>query len=156
MTNTDTLDLSQRPAYRVLDPAGFYGPDDNLWPENAEIYFDGEPNEQMEPLNVAAHQRLTTYLNRLDDFAKIAAEKAGRPFVGRPRSLDGAIAIATQDMRNSMSIMGKKEEVTSIAPMNKGDVPETGSINAKRARGRPKLVKAPDAVPLSSPVHIAA
>lgn len=128
---------TERPLYRVLDPAGFYGDDDHLWAEGKEIYFDGIPNEQMEPLNEIAHEKLTTYLNHLDDIAKTAAEKKGVPFVGRPRSLDGAIALATEEMRNNMSIMGAKNKQTSIEAHVKEDTPETG----KRGRGRPKLVR---------------
>ena len=52
---------NDRPAYRVLNPAGFYA-DDYLWKENEELYFDGVPNEELEPLNDKAKEKLTIYL----------------------------------------------------------------------------------------------
>lgn len=131
---------TERPAYRVLDPSGFYGDDDHLYPEGDEIYFDGEPNEQMEPLNAAASERLLKYLTTLDDLAKQKAEKLGQPFVGRPRSLDGAIAIATKEMRDQVSIMGARGRDTQVEKFTASAVPETGrevQAQIKRGRGRP-------------------
>lgn len=127
---------TQRAEYRVLDPAGFYGDDDNLYLEGEEIFFDGEPNEQMEPLNDIATERLTAHLQKLDDFARLKAEKFNVPFVGRPRSLDGAIALATQEAKDDMSIMGARNRVSSIERIEKSGAPETGTANPKR--GRPK------------------
>lgn len=126
--------MTERPLYRVLDPAGFFGDDDNLWEEGSEIYFDGVPNEQMEPLNQVAEEKLIDYITHLDDLAKVTAEKRGVPFVGRPRTLDGAIAIATQEMRDNVSIMGAKNKPTSIERAVPQETPETG----RRGRGRPK------------------
>lgn len=130
---------NERALYRVLDPSGFFGDDDTLYSLDkdgnpAEIYFDGIPNEQLEPLNDTAHQRLNDYLNMLDDFARIKAEKQGVPFVGRPRTLDGAISIATAEARAEMSIMGNRNKVSTTGLAEPRSVPETG---AKRGRGRP-------------------
>lgn len=135
-----------RAAYRVLDPNGFYGPDDTLYlldqnGDPAEIYFDGEPNEQLEPLNDLARERLNTHIEKLDALAKVAAEKLGRPFVGRPRNLDGALELASAVARDNMQIMGTRKEATSIERLAPSPTPETGGINPKRGRGRPKLIK---------------
>lgn len=129
---------TERPAYRILATHGFFGPDDHLYQEGDEIYYDDTPNEEMEPLNEAARVKLEEYLTVLDDKAKEAAEKFGRPFIARPRTLDGAIAMVTEDMKRQMSIMGSRVEKTNIEKMDKGDVPETGSINPKKGKGRPK------------------
>lgn len=132
---------TERPAYRVLDPAGFYGDDDHLYPEGDEIYFDGEPNEMMEPLNASASEKLLRYLTTLDDLAKAKAEKLGQPFVGRPRTLDGAIMVATKEMRDQVSIMGAKGRETQVERFTSEGVPETGreaqAAIGKRGRGRP-------------------
>ena len=125
-----------RAAYRVLDPAGFFSDDDSLYLENEEIYFDGEPNEQLEPLNQVAKDRLITYLNKLDTQAREAAAKLNRPYVGRPRSLDGALELATALQRNNVSIMGAKDKQASTEKIHQ-EIAETGSIN-KRGRGRPR------------------
>lgn len=129
----------ERALYRVLDPSGFFGDDDTLYSLDkdgnpAEIYFDGIPNEQLEPLNETAFKRLEAYLNMLDDFAKAKAEKQGVPFVGRPRSLDGAISIATAEARAEMSIMGNRNKVSTTELAEPRVTPET---SAKRGRGRP-------------------
>lgn len=131
---------NDRPAYRILSPNGFFGPDDHLYQEGEEIFFDGIPNEEMEPLNQFALQRLTEYVEQLDKLAKDASEKLGRPFIGRPRSLDGALAFASEVQRNEMSIMGKKrsDEVESVSRVEREDTPETGSTTPKRGRGRPR------------------
>lgn len=130
--------MSERAKYRVLDVAGFYGDDDTLYTVDqdgypAEIYFDGIPNEQLEPLNATAKERLDEYLNYLDDLARKKAEKLGTTFVGRPRSLDGVIALATAEARAEMSIMGNKNKVSGTDRAEPAEVPETG----KRGRGRP-------------------
>ncbi len=126
---------TDRPAYRILATAGFFGPDDNLYPEGSEIYYDDEPNEEMEPLNELAADRLNKYLEKLDKLAEETAKKAGRPFVGRPRNLDGSLLMATEVQKTEMSLMGAKKTNVSIDKVEKGEAPETG----KRGRGRPRL-----------------
>ena len=133
-----------RAAYRVLAPSGFFSDNDTLYlaDENgnpAEIYFDGEPNEELEPLNDLARQRMTVYLDKLDALGKAAAEKLGRPFVGRPRNLDGAVEFATALARNEVSIMGTKNKQSNTELVNPGPIPQTGAtLNpAKRKVGRP-------------------
>ena len=129
---------NDRPCYRVLALHGFFGPDDtlHLTDENGDpaiIYYDGEPNEELEPLNSLATEKMNTYLEKLDTLGKAVAEKLGRPFVGRPRGIDGAIEIATEVQRNNISIMGAKKSVSTIERVEQ-EIPETG----KRGRGRPR------------------
>lgn len=132
-----------RAAYRVLAPNGFFSDNDTLYlvdsnGEPAEIYYDGEPNEELEPLNELARQRLTAHLDKLDALGKAASEKLGRPYVGRPRNLDGAVELATAIARNEMQIMGTKNKVSNTELVNQGETPQTGaSLNPKRGRGRP-------------------
>lgn len=128
---------TQRPAYRVLDPNGFYSDNDTLYAEGDEIYFDGEPNDQMEPLNEVAKECLKTYLTKLDDEAREAAVKLGRPYNGRPRNLDGALELATALQRQQISIMGTKNKDTSTEKVEQAEAPETGFNPNKRGRGRP-------------------
>lgn len=130
---------NDRPAYRILATSGFYGPDDHLYKEGEEIFFDGIPNEEMEPLNQFALQRLTEYVENLDRLAKDASDKLGRPYIGRPRSLDGALALATEVQKREIQIMGKKyEENSTISRVESDPIPETGTSNPKRGRGRPR------------------
>lgn len=124
----------ERPAYRVLDPAGFFGPDMRLWEEGSEIYLDGEPSVEMEPLNDAAKRKMTALYEKLDELGRAAAEKAGRPFTGRPRTLDGAVILATAIQKAEMAIMGAApKNADAVAPRVAPETPEV-----KRGRGRPK------------------
>lgn len=128
-----------RPAYRILAIHGFFGPDDHLYNEGEEIYFDGQPNEEMEPLNQAAHVKMINYIENLDHLGREAAAKAGRAYAGRARSLDGQITLATALQRQEMVLMGAKKNIEEIAFLHESDAPETGSMSVqKRGRGRPR------------------
>ena len=128
---------SSRACYRILDVNGFYGPDDHLYPMDSEIYYDGEPNEEMEPLTEPARLKLQIYLDKLDNLAREAALKTNKPFVARPRTLDGAVELATSFARNNVPIMGKKSDSRVIEAVEQGNVPEAGSSNPQKSRGRP-------------------
>jgi hypothetical protein len=123
-----------RPTYRVLALAGFFGPDDTLYSEGAEIYFDGEPNEELEPLNALAEEKMQAYLQKLDDSARDVALKLNRPYNGRPKTIDGAFSTARAIELAGIPVMGnlQPKESTEIASVT-ATVHETG----RRGRGRP-------------------
>ena len=123
---------NDRPAYRVLNPAGFYA-DDYLWKENEELYFDGIPNEELEPLNDKAKEKLTIYLEHLDDLARKTAEKLGRPYLGRPRDPDGALALARADELKRISLMGNQNQEKTTERIIPDAAPETTQ------KGRPSF-----------------
>lgn len=132
------------PIWRVLATAGFFGPDHTLYEEGSEVEYEGEPNEELEPLNQAAHDKLITYLETLDALGKAAAEKAGRPWVGRPRHLDGQLALATAVQKAEMGILGarvpaeKADKIKKLnGPAEDNTAPDTGLTDVKRKRGRP-------------------
>lgn len=130
-----TLISNERAAYRILDPNGFFSDDDTLYKEGSEIYFDGIPNEQMEPLNQVARDRLVAHLEELDRLGREAAAKAGRAYAGRPRSLDGGLALASAIQKAEMGVMGAKAKQASTQTL---DSPEATAIPPKRGRGRPR------------------
>lgn len=134
---TEKFERPERPAYRILDVAGFFGDDDTLHAENDEIYFDGEPAVEMEPLNEPARIKMNAMLEHLDDAGRKAAEKAGRPYVGRPRTLDGALELASAIQRQEMAVMGAEKHKESISPVVKTE-PNMFGQPEKRGRGRPK------------------
>lgn len=112
-----------RAAYRVLAVSGFYGPDDHLYAEGSVIYYDDEPNLEFEPMNSRAREHMDIYINKLDNAGRAAAEKAGRPYLGLPKSLDDAIQNATADAR--------RVEVVK----DDGGIPLMGA----KKRGRPAI-----------------
>lgn len=128
---------NSRPAYRVLAIHGFFGPDDHLYQEGDEFYFDGIPNEELEPLNESARLRMIDLIEELDRRGKEVAQKLGKSYVERPRSLDGALQLATAVQRSEMAIMSAPKQVSSIETIEK-EVPEVGGMTSKRGRGRPK------------------
>lgn len=134
---TEKFERPEKPLYRVLDVAGFFGDDDTLHPEGDEIYFDGEPSVEMEPLNTAAMIKMNELLEKLDEAGRKAAEKAGRPYNGRPRNLDGALEVATAIQRQEMAVMGAEKKKSTIESAHSETVPMLGQPE-KRGRGRPK------------------
>lgn len=138
-----TVISNEKPAYRILAVHGFYGPDDHLHELDSKIYFDGEPNEEMEPLNESARVRLQTFLNKLDNLAREAAVKLGKAFIERPKTLDGALEMASSIQRDTMAIMGAKKDVVGIEKIDTLDdvdnIPEVGN-SVRRGRGRPKKI----------------
>lgn len=132
-----TVISNEKPAYKILSPYGFFGPDDHLYQEGDMIYFEGEPNEEMEPLNEPARMRLTNYITKLDDLGRAAAEKLGRPYSERPKSLEGAVMFATELERSKMAVMSAKKDTSEqIQRISDDEIPETGK--EKRGRGRPR------------------
>lgn len=130
----------ERALYRILDPVGFFDDTDTLHMPSPdgdypEVYFDGIPNEQMEPLNELAKERLNKHLEYLDNLGRAAAEKLGRPFTGRPRNLDGAIMLATEMERSKISIMGNQGKTGTT----ERHIPDAVSEQGKK-RGRPRKV----------------
>lgn len=129
---------NDRPAYRVLAIHGFFGPDDNLYNEGDEIYFDGVPNDELEPLNSPARTKLAEHLEFLDALGREAALKAGKAYAGRPRTLDGGLMLATAVMKADMGLMGAKKdtpEITRLDSNSSENTPETGN---RGKRGRPR------------------
>lgn len=140
------FDIPQhRPAYRILAEKGFFGPDCHLYQEGDTLVYDDEPNEDMEPLNDLARQRLTALYEKLDDEGRRVAEKNGRSFIARPRNLDGAVALATMDAKRvqlkpgdgGVPLMGSKVGKDRAARIQPTETPETG-FQQKRGPGRPR------------------
>jgi len=136
--STEKYTAPERPAYRVLDVAGFFGDDDTLYPEGSEIFFDGEPSVEMEPLNEAARVKMIALLEKLEEKGREAAEKAGRPYTGRPRSLEGGLALASAIQRAEMAVMGAQKHSENITPIQEGELPVFG--DQKKPRGRPRKI----------------
>ena len=138
---------TDRPAYRILNPTGFFGPDDHLYSEGDCIVFEGIPNEEMEPLNALARERLEAYSEALDDGARKVAEKNGREYTPRPRTMEGNIDLATADARRPQLIQGgpgvpimggKKRNAPYTQKLTDDAPPDQGN---RRGPGRPR--KAP-------------
>lgn len=133
-----------RPVYKILDEKGFYGPDDTLHPEGSIIVLHDVPNENMEPMNDMARERMEAYLDELEESARKVAEQNGRHFSGRPRSKEEMLNFASEDARrlqsvqnpNGVRVMGAKMDVSNrIEPVGPKETPEVASVDKiKRAK----------------------
>lgn len=152
---------TERPIYRILSVAGFFGPDDHLHKEGSEIYFDGEPNEDMEPLNVAASQQMEKFFDKLEASARKIAAKAGIEYTGRPRSLEAAVELSTMAARRASTVQGdggipimggdKSRARETIGRVDEMPVAETSAKQpTRKPQGRGIIsVSAPPVTPLS-------
>lgn len=111
---TQTLQPGQQPLYRLLSPC--YLEDDTLHAEGEEIIYLGTPNEEMEPLNAAAVERSTAFIERLDDAAAVVAASRDMPFLGRQALMEQAMEHA----RN----MAKDHGKNLVLPAYRGEAPE--------------------------------
>lgn len=136
---------NDRPAYRVLDERGLFA-DDTLWPAGSVIYFDDEPNEELEPLNEKARDVMRAYIQKLDAYAEDVAKKTGKRFIGRSRNLEDAMNDLREDSRRvslvqdgkdgGVPIMGaKRRGKPKISKVGAPEVPETGGREPKRSVG---------------------
>ena len=108
------------PTYRQLNPKGFFCPAGYLIDENEAFEFDGTPNEDMEPLNEPARQKLLAYLKHLDQEAMKVAQKFGRSFQVRARSLDQMVFEASSDARR-LELRKGDGGIPLMSAQHKGD-----------------------------------
>ncbi len=68
-----------KPAYGV-GGKGFYDDKDKFWNPGQALYFDGEPNLDLTPLNKVAFDKMTEFLDKLDALGERAAKKNGKAY----------------------------------------------------------------------------
>lgn len=97
-----------RPAYGVAGK-GFFDDKDVLWYPGQALYFDGEPNIDLIPLNKAAWDKMQVFLDKLDQLGIKKAKKDGKEYIPLQRTEwrdDGEVA----DMPMPESVMGVRKE----------------------------------------------
>lgn len=136
-----TVVRADRPAYRITPGSSFFGPDCHLYKEGDAFYFDGTPHEGMEPLNDIAREKLRAYIEQLEAGEREVAQKNGRNYFGRSRSVEERLAQASTDAKQvqliqggpGIPVMGGERDTSSIAPVGAEEVQ-----TAKRGPGRPR------------------
>ena len=121
-----------RPAYRILDERGFFC-DDVLWPVGSIVYYDDEPNEQMEPLNDKARDAMIALIRKLDGFAEEVAKQTGKKFVSRAKDLEESLNQLRESARRveivqgdgGVPIMGAKRTKRRAQAVGEQETPET-------------------------------
>lgn len=112
------------PVYRIKE--GKFYADDELFEAGTIISWPDEPNEEMEPLNDLARERMIAFLEMLDKHARAAAEKAGKAYVSRVDAFANSYALAKEEGRRVSVLNGPAEK--SI-------------LGAKRGRPRGKKIE---------------
>jgi hypothetical protein len=72
-----------RAAYEVIND-GFYDPKDKFKFPGALIYFDGEPNQNLFPLNKMANDKMNMFIHKLNQLGEDFAKKNKKGFTPQP------------------------------------------------------------------------
>lgn len=127
------------PRYRILNYPGFFGPDDTLYTTDTEIAYTGVPNEQMEPLNDAAKEKMTAYLHGLDQAHRAKMQAWGRdPNSPRPRELGDMIE---QEMKDRPRVF----------PTGGENIPQMGNLAKPGQRTKENAKEVVSAKPFVQP-----
>ena len=73
-----------RAAYAVINP-GFFDNNDKFWFHGQMLYFDGEPNASLIPLNKMAYDKQQQWLDMLDMFTEEKCKKDKVKFIKQAR-----------------------------------------------------------------------
>lgn len=131
----------ESPVYRLKAP--FFGPDDHLYAEGEILIYEDEPNPEMEPMNELAQDAMRTYLKKLDEHGKTAAEKVGRGYTGLSDAYENSLLLSKQQgkrvqslsKREAAPMMRAKKDVKGIARIELKEAgPEVQAV-ASRKRG---------------------
>ncbi len=109
-----------RPAYRILKECFL---DDRMCFPDELVYWDEEPNKEMEPLNDLAKAASKAFFDDREELAKIASMKKGVRYIPLRRPVEEERELNTAEARRVEIIKGD------------GGVPVMGA----RKRGRPKI-----------------
>lgn len=71
---------ADKPAYGV-GGKGFYDDKDKFWNVGQALYFDGEPNLDLTPLNKVAYDKMMEFMDKLDALGERAAKKNGKTYI---------------------------------------------------------------------------
>jgi len=75
---------NEHPAYGVINN-GFFDQNDKFWHPGQMLYFDGEPSQNLFPLNKLAYDKMQTFLDKLDVMGEEVAKKNKKTYVRQPR-----------------------------------------------------------------------
>lgn len=109
-----------RPAYRILKECFL---DDVMFFPDQLVYWDEEPNKEMEPLNDLAKDAINAFFDDREKLAREASTKKGVRYIPMRRPIEEERALNTSESRRVEIIKGD------------GGVPVMGA----RRRGRPKV-----------------
>ncbi len=125
---------NDRPAYRILKECYL---DDRMCFPDELVYWDEEPNKEMEPLNDLAKAATKAFFDDREVLAKAASLKKGTRYIPLRRPVEEERELNNAESRRVEIIKGD------------GGVPVMGA----RKRGRPKIERieptGPEAMPIA-------
>lgn len=124
----------EAPVYRLKAP--IFAADDCLYAEGAILQTEDEPNQEMEPLNDLARQRMRDYLAKLDAYGKEVAEKTGKSYAGLVDAFEQAHTLAKKEGKR-VSLIGGQEATPLMGAKKKGKKIQQLEMNAE---GAPEMV----------------
>lgn len=74
-----------RAAWAVVGSQGFFDNNDKFWFSGQMLYFEGEPNASLVPMNKLAYDRQQQWLDVIDMFTEEKCKKDKVKFVKQPR-----------------------------------------------------------------------
>ena len=124
---------NDRPAYRILKMCFL---DDRACFEGELVYWDEEPNKELEPLNDLAKAATEAFFDGREVLAKAASAAKGTRYIPLRRPIEEERELNTADARRVEIIKGD------------GGVPVMGA----RKRGRPKVQSIDTSGPEAAPI----
>ncbi len=130
---------NERPAYRILKMCFL---DDRACFEGELVYWDEEPNKEMEPLNELARTAMNAFFDNREELARAASAAKGVKYIPLRRPIEEERALNSADARRVEIIKGD------------GGVPVMGA----RKRGRPKVesvqISGVEEAPIADPARV--
>lgn len=102
-----------KPAYGVTGK-GFYDEFCKFWNPGQALYFDGEPNLDLIPLNKVAYEKMTEFLDKLDALGERKAKKDGKlynPIVRQAWTEEGVEEVSQPDQVMGAKIEGHNDQI---------------------------------------------
>lgn len=124
------------PAYKVINKRGFFDDIDTLHPQDALIYWEGEPNMGFEPLNEPAIDKMRAYLEELDRKAQLIAKEKGSGHVNMVNAFE-----ANQRLKDMDRKLGRSVDIEEdIAIMRAKRDPNNSKCRVINTNNVPRMV----------------
>ncbi len=94
-----------KPAYGVINN-GFYDENDKFWQPGQMLYFEGEPNQNLYPLNKLAYDMMQMFLDKLDVLGEEVAKNSKPKKAYVPQKREAWVEDNDGDLPQIENVMG--------------------------------------------------
>lgn len=106
------------PAYVVVEKRGFFDDTDRLWGKGSMIYWEGEPNLGLDPLNELAEEKMRAFLTDLDAKAQEMSKGTNRASMNLMNAFEARQRLLEMDRKSGRSV--DQDEQMPILQAKKG------------------------------------